>query len=384
MAERKRIVLNCRGGYNFSAGLVIYMLNIIRSFKLLDDSVMPYLIIIYSINSPIDEIKEIDYPYIEYYKYKPIKRTLVKLAINKVIKSLFGTYLIKRYSFPKNFDILYPYFECEETFFIKERMYWKPDFQEQFYPQYISKKEFDFAESEMKKIASNPAYTLVLSSQNAIDDFKTFFSPTNNKIKLLNFISLLPDTSHIDKNAVIRKYNITEQYFLVANQFWPHKNHMLVLDAMKQLFDKGKIFQIVMTGKKTTYRDKKYLIKMEKFIIENGLQRYVKMTSFISREDQLVLIKNSLAVIQPSLFEGWSTVIEDCKSLNQFVLASDLAVNIDQINVNCLFFERHNSKQLAEKMEMVLDGKTRTVPYDYNQDIEKFKKNLISVFELDR
>jgi len=159
---------------------------------------------------------------------------------------------------------------------------------------------------------------------------------------------------------------------------------MLVLESMKQLFDKGKVFQMVMTGKKTTYRDKKYLIKMEKFILENGLQRYVKLTSFISREDQLVLMKNALSVIQPSLFEGWSTVIEDCKSLNQFVLASDLEVNIDQINNNCLFFERHSSAVLTEKMEMVLEGKTQVVPYDYNQNIEEFKKNLITVFELEQ
>lgn len=384
MVKRKRIALSFRIGYNFSAGIVIYIQNIIKSLNLLDDHLKPHLIIIYSKQSPIEEIKEVGYPYIEYFLYKPIRRSFIKLAINKLSKTFLKTYLIKRYSFPSNLDLLYPYFECEETFFYKKRMYWKPDFQEQFYPQYISKKEFDFVESEMKKIASNPDFTLVLSSQNAIDDYKKFFSPIHNTIKLLKFISLLPDISHIDKDAVLKKYNITEKYFLVANQFWPHKNHMLVLESMKQLFDKGKVFQIVMTGKKTTYRDKKYLIKMEKFILENGLQRYVKLTSFISREDQLVLMKNALSVIQPSLFEGWSTVIEDCKSLNQFVLASDLEVNIDQINKNCLFFERHSSTELAEKMEMVLDGKTQVVPYDYNQNIEEFKKNLITVFELEQ
>ena len=33
--------------------------------------------------------------------------------------------------------------------------------------------------------------------------------------------------------------------------------------------------------------------------------------------DQLRLMKESLGVIQPSLFEGWSTVIEDAKALNK-------------------------------------------------------------------
>ena len=159
---------------------------------------------------------------------------------------------------------------------------------------------------------------------------------------------------------------------------------MLILEAMKILIDKGKVFQIVMTGKKSSYRDENYLLKMETFIKENGLEKNVKLTGFISREDQLVLMKNAICALQPSLFEGWSTVIEDCKSLNQFVIASDLEVNIEQINTNCLFFERNNAMDLAEKMEMVLNGKTKIEHYNYLLNIEEFKNNLVTVFELNR
>jgi hypothetical protein len=35
-------------------------------------------------------------------------------------------------------------------------------------------------------------------------------------------------------------------------------------------------------------------------------------------------MKNATAIMQPSLFEGWSTVIEDAKSLQVPVIASDL------------------------------------------------------------
>ena len=383
MVKRKRIALNYRVGYDFSAGIVIYIQNIIKSLKLLDDHLRPHLIIIYSKASPIEEIKEIDYPYIEFYLYKPINRNFFKLAINKLSKLLLKTYTIKRYSFPKKIDILYPYFECEETFFYRDRLYWKPDFQEQYFPQYVSTREIEFVNSEMKKIAANSNYTLVLSSQNAMDDYKTFFSPTFNKTKLLKFISLTPDISKINAESVLQKYNITKRYFLVANQFWPHKNHMVILEAMKELYESSSDFQIVMTGKKSTYRDKKYLINMEKFILENGLQKNVKMTSFISREEQLVLMNNSIAVIQPSLFEGWSTVIEDCKNLGHFVLASDLSVNIEQISKNCLFFEKNNPKDLSSKMKLVLEDKVVKSKIDYQVNIERFKKDLVNVFELD-
>ncbi len=117
MAKRKRIALSYRLGYNFSAGVVIYIQNIIRGLNLLDDHLKPHIIVIHSEQSPLADIKEINYPYIEYYLFKPLKRNFFKLAVNKITKTFLKTYLIKRYSFPKNIDLLYPYFECEETFF---------------------------------------------------------------------------------------------------------------------------------------------------------------------------------------------------------------------------------------------------------------------------
>lgn len=94
-------------------------------------------------------------------------------------------------------------------------------------------------------------------------------------------------------------------------------------------------------------------------------------------------MKNSIAVIQPSLFEGWSTVIEDCKNLGHFVLASDLSVNIEQISKNCLFFEKNNPKELSSKMKLVLEDKVVKSKIDYQVNIERFKKDLVNVFELD-
>jgi glycosyltransferase involved in cell wall biosynthesis len=107
------------------------------------------------------------------------------------------------------------------------------------------------------------------------------------------------------------------------------------------------------------------------------------MTGFISREDQLILMKNAMAIIQPSLFEGWSTVIEDCKALGQFVIASDLDVNKEQLTTNCLFFQRNDASELSAHMKNLLKNGKKIVPSDYSENIDQFKKDLIHVFELE-
>ena len=58
-------------------------------------------------------------------------------------------------------------------------------------------------------------------------------------------------------------------------------------------------------------------------------------------------MRRCLAVIQPSLFEGWSSVIEDARSMGKPVIASDFPVHIEQNSPNSYFFKRRNSEELA-------------------------------------
>jgi glycosyltransferase involved in cell wall biosynthesis len=66
-------------------------------------------------------------------------------------------------------------------------------------------------------------------------------------------------------------------------------------------------------------------------------------------------MRRSLAVIQPSLFEGWSTVVEDARSLGKPILLSDFPVHLEQNPPFGHFFERGNSEQLASLIEKAFD-----------------------------
>ena len=68
-------------------------------------------------------------------------------------------------------------------------------------------------------------------------------------------------------------------------------------------------------------------------------------------------MQQAIAIIQPSLFEGWSTVVEDAKAIGQFIVLSSLPIHKEQISTNCLFFEPFDVEDLAEKMQALL--KTR-------------------------
>ena len=107
------------------------------------------------------------------------------------------------------------------------------------------------------------------------------------------------------------------------------------------------------------------------------LNNEIKFLGFIPREDQLNLIKISLGVIQPSLFEGWSTVIEDAKALEKFIFASDLPVHREQAQTNIEFFDPLEPNSLAKLLASPPRKVSKTEPY-FNS-IKRFAKGFAAI-----
>jgi hypothetical protein len=55
-------------------------------------------------------------------------------------------------------------------------------------------------------------------------------------------------------------------------------------------------------------------------------------------------------LIQPSLFEGWSTVIEEARCMGKPMILSDFPVHLEQNPPKSKYFEKMSSKSLAPIM----------------------------------
>jgi glycosyltransferase involved in cell wall biosynthesis len=60
------------------------------------------------------------------------------------------------------------------------------------------------------------------------------------------------------------------------------------------------------------------------------------------------LMRQSLAVLQPSLFEGWSTTVEEAKSVGKSVILSDIPVHHEQDPPAAVYFDPHDPEALAD------------------------------------
>jgi glycosyltransferase involved in cell wall biosynthesis len=72
--------------------------------------------------------------------------------------------------------------------------------------------------------------------------------------------------------------------------------------------------------------------------------------------DLMGLMHHSIAVINPSKFEGWSTTVEEAKSMGKIIVLSDIPVHREQAPERAAFFDPEDAAQLADTLLGVWDG----------------------------
>jgi glycosyltransferase involved in cell wall biosynthesis len=376
--ERKQIALVFSGSYAQWSGGIIYILNIIQALKDIKSNDQPAILIIHSPEAPIEDIKKINYPHLSFLCFKP---SFFQLAINSMGRRLFGKNLIK-YRLPQNnITSIYPYGLHLAMEQIPNRVFWIPDFQYIHLPHMYEKKDIEKIQARFRKI-SQLRDVVVFSSLDAQNDYIQAFPNYKNKLQLLRFAQALPPFKTIDISALRAKHKLPVRYFLVPNQFWKHKNHLLVLEALSLLKQQGKNTMVAFTGNENDYRNKDYITDIKNYIINHQLEEQVRFLGFIDRAEQLQLMNNAISIIQPSLFEGWSTVVEDAKAMGQYILLSNIPLHQEQIGANCEFFDPFDANELANLMKQYLLSDPVKKPVDYNQNILEFQNELKKVLGL--
>jgi len=229
-------------------------------------------------------------------------------------------------------------------------MCWIPDFQHVHLPTFFTEKDIAQRNNMHADIAAR-AQAVVLSSEDARQDFLARYPVAVDKTYVLRFVATMPDFQNMpDLSDVLKRYDIHEPYFHIPNQLWAHKNHNVVVEALKILLSRGCCPLVVSTGQTNDYRNTTFFTKLKKQVDAYGLEdrfRFLGLTPFA---DMSMLMRGAIAMINPSLFEGWSTTVEEAKSLGKRLLLSDIRVHREQNPDRGVFFDPFSPEELAEIM----------------------------------
>ena len=235
---------------------------------------------------------------------------------------------------------------------------WLPDFQHRRLPGIFSTRAWLQREAGFRaQIAS--ACVIMLSSESSRAECEKYYPQSRGRIRVVPFAAQLPpEAMSLSVAEVMGKYDLPREFFYLPNQFWVHKNHRVMIDALEVLQGRGVNAVVAASGALADYRHPQLLQRLESRVAELGLASQFRFLGLIPRADVYALMRGAVAIVNPSLSEGWSTNVEEARALGVPMVLSDIAVHREQAAGRAVFFDPDSAIAAAGAMETVLAGRT--------------------------
>ncbi len=223
-------------------------------------------------------------------------------------------------------------------------------------PEFPEVREFNefFIRENSYKYKLGPALVTITDSTRSTGMAAQFYGIDPSRFIAMPFTStpFLEVKQVVSKEEIAKKYRIESGYFYYPAQFWPHKNHIRILQALKILRDEqGWMPEVVFSG-----IDHGNLAHLKKYINQNKLESQVNIVGFVPSEEIRGLYENAGAVVMPTYFgptnlpplEAWALKVPLIYSAQLAEQAGNAALMIDPDSATDLA----NAMQLSRKPEI--------------------------------
>jgi glycosyltransferase involved in cell wall biosynthesis len=225
------------------------------------------------------------------------------------------------------------------------------DFQHEYLPELFSENDIKTRREELRARLKNSKY-IIVNAKDVKDDIEKFYPENESTIFVLPFAPF--QKPKLSGNSNLPLYNLPKRYFMISNQFWHHKNHLVAFEALEKLYNDGyHDIHIVCSGKLEDSRNPEYMNKLKNRVKEMNCQQNIHFLGYIPKPDQIAIMRNAIGLIQPTLCEGGpgGGAVYNALCLGITCLISDIRVNREITGYdNVYFFDPNNSSELAQLM----------------------------------
>lgn len=231
------------------------------------------------------------------------------------------------------------------------------DCQHRHYPEFFTSQEIAARDRTFRTLLDH-SKSAIVTSEDAKRDLLHFYPESGCEITALPFTATLGDSWLTTAAERLGVYQLPPRYFVISNQFWVHKDHLTAFQALAELVVAGNDMHLVCTGKMTDPRAPGHPEQLVQWIADHGLEDRIHLLGYIDKRDQIEILKNTVALIQPTLFEGLpgGLAVADALSLGCRVIVSDLPVNRElPQGPRVRYFPPKDAARLAEEMKRAWD-----------------------------
>lgn len=236
-----------------------------------------------------------------------------------------------------------------------------------YFPEVAAGKEWGYREKMYNTMLPRATY-IITGNETGKMEILEYYNVDKNKIVEIPF----PVTINRKNTEKRPDFILDDDFFFYPAQFWAHKNHICIVEAMAILRDKYHLTpRCYFTGS-----DKGNLEYIKTKIKSYKLDNQIIITGFVEDEELNYLYTHATAMIFASLMgpnnlPPIEAVYYDCP-----VIISDIPGHREQMKDAALFFDAYRADSLAEKMKLVLSDSTIL---DNIKNKTKLKKELCNV-----
>ncbi len=242
-------------------------------------------------------------------------------------------------------------FEAGEFFGLRfpvPALTWVADFQSHHLPQFFSWRA-RWRTYLGRRLQLMGRRTILLSSRDAEQDCLRFLPRSRGRTLVVPFAVPQPTGLVVDP-AIPRAHGLPDRYFYLPNQFWQHKNHRVVVEALAIARAQAPEMVVAASGSTIDHRDPGFYDALRDRVGALDLDGSFRFLGLVPSTDVPQLALQSVAVVNPSLFEGWSTTVEEGKSLGVPLVLSGIGVHREQAGDRARYFDPHSAGAAASAL----------------------------------
>jgi glycosyltransferase involved in cell wall biosynthesis len=190
---------------------------------------------------------------------------------------------------------------------------------------------------------------IICDSQATADDMVNFYKIPAHKITI---ILLAFDQNNFQPiNLNDRQLNkVYKPYFIYIGRPDPHKNLTRIIKAFAQLKNNQDL-ELWLVGAE----DPRYTPKLQELAQELNIKQQIKFLDYVSYEQLPVIINQALALVFPSLWEGFGLPVLEAMACGTPVITSKISSLPEVAGDGAILIDPYNIQELNSAMESLVN-----------------------------